>query len=275
MVHPVPGHPVTTPYGVRSHHWSCSPNAAGEGIHTGVDLAAPAGVLVVAARPGTVQHVNFGPAFGGRQVVVVVDGVTRDFYAHMSSRVAHGKQVGAGDPVGEVGAEGNATGPHLHFERHRVPDGGWSCGVVTDPAPSLNYQGGNEMPESFSGSACATKLPAGEWVNVEWTPGNDPGNVIDPSDDAAGLRLSGTMYALNVHLTVDVSTGVVRTRTIERADGETTETHRVNEHVTTPGETLVQDTRLQRAGDGARVRVQVKADTGGRLVSGGVFGLLW
>jgi hypothetical protein len=131
------------------------------------------------------------------------------------------------------------------------------------------------MPDSFSGSVCAAKLPANQWVNVEWAPVNDPTNVIHAGDDPAGLRLSGTMYALNVHLTVDVPDGVVRVRTVERADGETTETHRVSEHVVTAGETLLQDTRLQRCADGGRVRVQVKADAGGRLSAGGVFGLVW
>jgi hypothetical protein len=72
-----------------------------------------------------------------------------------------------------------------------------------------------------------------------------------------------------------VPAGVIRVRTLERADGVTTETHRINEHPVTAGETMVQETRLQRAADGARVRVQVKADQGGRLVAGNVFGLIW
>jgi hypothetical protein len=276
VTNPVPGYEVSTPYGLRSTHWSCSPDSRGWGIHTGVDIAAPAGVLVVAARPGRVEHVNFGSAFGGHQLVVVPDGGGgRDFYAHMRSRVTHGKTVRAGDPVGEIGTEGNATGPHLHFERHTVAAGGWACGIVTDPAPSLNYQGSDDMPDSFSGSVCAVKLPADQWVNVEWAPVNDPGDVIHTGDDPAGLRLGGRAYALNIHLTCEVAAGVIRVRTVERSGGETTETHRVNEHTVTAGDTLIQDTRLQRAADGARVRVQVRADQGGRLAAGGVFGLLW
>jgi hypothetical protein len=232
-------------------------------------------VLVVAARPGRVEHVNFGSAFGSHQVTVIPESGGRDFYAHMRSRVAHGKHVKAGDPVGEIGAEGNATGPHLHFERHTTPAGGWGCGIVTDPAPSLNYQGSDDMPEMFAGSVCKTKLVAGDWSNIEWVEGVDPEGVIHPGDDPAGLRLGGRTYALNIHLTLDVPAGVIRVRTLERADGVTTETHRVNEHPVTTGETLIQETRLQRAADGARVRVQVKADQGGQLVAGNVFGLLW
>jgi uncharacterized 2Fe-2S/4Fe-4S cluster protein (DUF4445 family) len=112
-------------------------------------------------------------------------------------------------------------------------------------------------------------------VNIEWVPGHDPEDVIHPGDDPAGLRLGGRVYALNVHLAVDVGSGSIRVRTLERADGETTETHRTHETPATAGDTMVQDTRLQKAASGARVRVQVRTDHDGRLVSGGVFGLLW
>jgi murein DD-endopeptidase MepM/ murein hydrolase activator NlpD len=142
---PVPDSPtVDTPYGRRGSHWSCDKNAAGDGIHTGVDYACAAGTKVVAARPGSLVHSNHGSAFGSHQVDVICDDGTRDFYAHMRSRTATG-YVKAGDKVGEVGAEGNATGPHLHFERHATTTGGWSCAVVRDPQPSIDWEDEDEM----------------------------------------------------------------------------------------------------------------------------------
>jgi murein DD-endopeptidase MepM/ murein hydrolase activator NlpD len=145
MTNPVPTHPtITTPYGKRGSHWSSRRDSHGNGIHTGVDFAAPVGTIVVAARAGTVRHVNYGSAFGRHQVAVVCADGTEDFYAHMRSRVANGTRVGAGAKIGEVGAEGNVTGAHLHFERH-TRQGHWNCDVVTNPQPSIDA-GSDERP---------------------------------------------------------------------------------------------------------------------------------
>lgn len=136
---PVPDHPgVDTPYGRRGRHWSCNRDSKGNGIHTGVDYAAPTGARVVAARPGTLAWVHYGSSFGSHQVEIRCSDGTRDFYAHMRSRIKPGR-VTAGQKIGEVGSEGNATGPHLHFERHATTTGGWSCSVVRDPQPSLDW----------------------------------------------------------------------------------------------------------------------------------------
>jgi hypothetical protein len=58
----------------------------------------------------------------------------------MRWRVANGTVVDAGDKVGEVGSEGNSTGHHLHFERHKVATGGWACHIVVNPQPSLESE---------------------------------------------------------------------------------------------------------------------------------------
>jgi murein DD-endopeptidase MepM/ murein hydrolase activator NlpD len=49
--------------------------------------------------------------------------------------VVAGQTVHAGDPLGQVGQEGNATGCHLHFEVH--PTGGTIYEDDTDPAAWL------------------------------------------------------------------------------------------------------------------------------------------
>jgi hypothetical protein len=184
--------------------------------------------------------------------------------------------------VGTVGARGNVTGPHLHFERHRTASGGWSCGIVTDPAPSINAPANpgsdDDMPEFFVARPRARALPAGEWTTLEFDEGNDPADIVRPNDDPAGLRLGGYLYAITTHLTLTgVRSGsVIKVRTIQRSGGETTATHPVSEHIATSGNSLVQDSRTQRAGDtAARVRIQLMAEQGGQLTGGHVFGLVW
>lgn len=103
---------------------------------------------MVAARPGQLVHCNHGNAFGNHQVEVRCDDGTRDFYAHMRNRTAPG-WVDAGFWIGEVGDEGNSTAPHLHFERHATTTGPWSCSVVRDPQPSIDYQGDEMTPEDW------------------------------------------------------------------------------------------------------------------------------
>jgi murein DD-endopeptidase MepM/ murein hydrolase activator NlpD len=145
MVNPVPGHSVTTEYKKTGSNWTTC------GFHTGQDYAAPAGTNVVAARSGTVAHVNYGSSLGEHQFAIRPGDGTEDFYAHTSTRPSNGAKVSAGAYVAEVGSEGNATGPHLHFERHA--NYGWSCGSMQDPMLSHNAGGGSSpTPPPASGS---------------------------------------------------------------------------------------------------------------------------
>ena len=85
------------------------------GTHTGQDFPAAVGtpVRAVAAGTVTIEH----PAWAGNLVRIDHGDGTETLYAHLSAvTVTNGQRVGAGQQVGDVGALGNATGPHLHFE---------------------------------------------------------------------------------------------------------------------------------------------------------------
>ena len=89
----------------------------GNRFHAGIDLAAPIGTEVAAAAPGRVMFAGKLPGGWGRLVVVAHAAGVRTMYAHLSAiEVRVGERVGTESILGAVGATGDATGPHLHFE---------------------------------------------------------------------------------------------------------------------------------------------------------------
>ena len=103
----------------------------GDRFHSGIDLLAAAGTPVGAAGGGTVSFAGWDSGGYGNLVVIDhADGVS-SWYAHLSRiDVTRGASMTTATQVGLVGATGNATGPHLHFEV-RVR------GAVTDPLAAL------------------------------------------------------------------------------------------------------------------------------------------
>jgi murein DD-endopeptidase MepM/ murein hydrolase activator NlpD len=86
--------------------------------HHALDLASPSGTPVVAAAAGTVVLAGNRGYTGGGNVVWIMHGTKLySTYNHLSRILVHsGQKVSAGQRVGLVGATGEATGPHLHFE---------------------------------------------------------------------------------------------------------------------------------------------------------------
>lgn len=97
---------VRSPFGVRHGR-----------LHAGLDISAPQGSPVYAARDGSVVY--SGHKFRGYGNVVMIDHgdgfVT--LYAHNEKNlVQEGDRVARGQVIARVGATGNATGCHCHFE---------------------------------------------------------------------------------------------------------------------------------------------------------------
>ncbi len=87
-----------------------------QGRHTGVDVAAPFGSVVVASDAGTVSKVD-QVAVGGRHVCVQHAGGLESCYYHTSATlVSLGDRVARGQPVALIGLTGETTGPHVHWE---------------------------------------------------------------------------------------------------------------------------------------------------------------
>jgi len=121
-------------YGNRVHpingRWS---------MHLGLDFAAPLGTDIHAVADGVVVHSGEGLDGRSSMLVIIEHEVAGEtfysWYVHMYPRgvfVEEGQQVRAGEVIGEVGNNGNSTGPHLHLEIHLDEEG-----TTTDPGAFL------------------------------------------------------------------------------------------------------------------------------------------
>lgn len=96
---------VTSPFGPR---WGR--------LHRGIDINAPTGSPIVAAKGGVVVFAGENGGFG-LNVIIDHGGGFATVYAHLSQlSVSEGQSVSQGVGVGLSGCTGSCTGAHLHFE---------------------------------------------------------------------------------------------------------------------------------------------------------------
>lgn len=100
-------------------------------FHRAIDIAAPSGTPITAARSGVVVYAGWSEQGYGNLVKLQHPGGAETWYAHFSKiQVALGQTVAQGDTLGLVGSTGLSTGPHLHFEVHEA-------GQAVDPLSFL------------------------------------------------------------------------------------------------------------------------------------------
>lgn len=108
LIWPLPGN-VSSGYGKRRGRF-----------HWGIDIPAPGGTSIRAPADGLVTvSSNSMKGFSGYGRIVIIEhgnGIST-LYAHNKSNEARaGSCIRAGEVLGRVGATGNASGNHLHFE---------------------------------------------------------------------------------------------------------------------------------------------------------------
>lgn len=102
---------ITSPYGVRAN-----PFTGESSIHSGLDLRGSVGTPILAWSSGVVESVGHTNLVGYYVRLNHGDEI-RSFYAHCSELlVEEGQQVEVGEEIAKVGATGEVTGSHLHFE---------------------------------------------------------------------------------------------------------------------------------------------------------------
>lgn len=108
-------------------------------IHQGQDIIADSGTPIVAPYSGTISWVDYQAGGAGYYVVEHADDGRDYVFMHLlkgSTLVKQGDRVSTGQRLGLVGATGQASGPHLHFEVW--VDGPWQFGGhPVDPLPLL------------------------------------------------------------------------------------------------------------------------------------------
>ena len=116
---------VNSNYGYRLH-----PITHDYKFHHGVDIPAPTGTNIGAARSGTVIEVGSTAARGNYIKVQHDDGLVT-LYQHCNSILAQqGDKVAQDQTIATVGSTGKVTGPHLHLEV-------WKNGKDVDPMQYL------------------------------------------------------------------------------------------------------------------------------------------
>ncbi|WP_405196213.1 peptidoglycan-binding protein [Streptomyces anulatus] len=94
----------------------------GGASHAGQDVSNSVGTAVYAAAGGTVIRRSWGGGLPGRtgNALVISHGNNQyTYYGHLNAyRVGLNAKVSAGQRIADMGATGNVTGPHLHFETH-------------------------------------------------------------------------------------------------------------------------------------------------------------
>ena len=172
--------------------------------HTGIDLYQPIGTPVYAAEGGDILLAGvinnaYGNTAYGNCILIDHKNGYYTFYAHLDTiKVKKGMSVLQGAIIGTVGATGNVTGPHLHFEVRTNPlwnrknfiDPESVLGSANNNVPSINIPINNNNNNSNEFSIGENVRISGSLVNMRDAAGYS-GKVITELKNGVKLKVIG------------------------------------------------------------------------------------
>ena len=169
--------------------------------HTGIDLYQPIGTPIYASEGGDILAAGiinnaYGNTAYGKCVLIDHKNGYYTFYAHMNDiKVQKGMSVISGAVIGTVGATGNVTGPHLHFEVRNNPI--WNRNNFIDPESIINFNNETSViinpiyPEKNEDFKIGENVKiSGSLVNMRDSAGYS-GNIIMELKNGVKLKVIG------------------------------------------------------------------------------------
>lgn len=108
---PVKNFSLSSKFGPRS-----SPCSGCSSYHKGIDMAAPLNTTIYSYAAGKVVYAGRANGYGTLITIDHGNGFQTRYGHSRRLYVSAGQEIPAGYPIAAMGAEGNVTGSHLHFE---------------------------------------------------------------------------------------------------------------------------------------------------------------
>ncbi|MGI0486310.1 LysM peptidoglycan-binding domain-containing M23 family metallopeptidase [Pantanalinema rosaneae CENA516] len=124
---PLGGQTTTPAIELLGYGWVVHPTTGKVAFHSGVDLEAAAGTVVVAVGDGTVAFAGVQGAYGNLVVINHAEGLQTRYAQLGTMQVKAGQTVRRGQAIATVGTSGQPSSPtpHLHFEVRSRSNLGW------------------------------------------------------------------------------------------------------------------------------------------------------
>lgn len=173
-------------------------NGGRGGRHKGVDLSAPMGTPIYAAKAGKIIYGGPLGSYGNLVAIDHGDGIQTRYghAADRSIRVRAGQQVSAGQVIASVGNTGRSTGPHLHFEVRQGKSSSMNNKDTTpiDPRPYMKGatvdQASRNRPrggyQRYKADQAAIK--AGKWPGAPYAVPPKQGSVAPQKQNPSPVR---------------------------------------------------------------------------------------